>query len=730
MPLSIAEVNYSYPIGPTVGSTDISTSQNISGKSIDAILDAYKKLFSNYGEVANALFEKMKLILGKKSNGTLDLKNISNIFDDDNIISNAYNYKECKEGIKAYKFYLKEAITKLCDLYDIIDEAELALTNLNNISENNEDTLNDKAHVFITKLECCDKQAQDIIKAFMEYSIVKNLTVSKEINYHDGVSKHSNEQIDHRTYECVEKAYRSLNDMIDKTTGLNSISDLQKIQTEKQAVERTYVTSYYCKKDENELVDKYDLLAQIKVECKDGKPDSTTSNIALFDELTLLEKLQYIRIYYSDTSASRYVYPEDNRYGYPCIEPTKSQDAIEDTKELGHIEMFYLGYIINRDGPINALASFLEIKTTAIKSQIKVLMERVKAIKTYSNLLQKGFEEFSRVATNYGEKNEKTDRNSIPHAAFYIYRYLSTSATRCFYYINNEPYIVIQYSNAKKGEFCKDEGKDIDQPNGTSHPSPSNYYILVKANDDGIKAFVSFLDKNITYVDPGDSQKDYHERVLDILFTKKYGKDDDKYGENKVSVNDNNYGCKYNDSRYYHIFLEAVSESSFSYFIRMDDKDKVWSSPEWHHDDEKDKEKSGDGWHCYWWINREDRTVTCDGNNVRFKQIPENELPKELDIAKVSGSTITEVPWQDGMSWNKLTPAMDNDDLKAQELSSFVSMWETQFNTIIANYKTGLDQQEKEISTLQKKIQTFDATSTNFRNKAFTVYNKIVNKIK
>ena len=46
------------------------------------------------------------------------------------------------------------------------------------------------------------------------------------------------------------------------------------------------------------------------------------------------------------------------------------------------------------------------------------------------------------------------------------------------------------------------------------------------------------------------------------------------------------------------------------------------------------------------------------------------------------------------------------------------------------NYKTCLDQQEKEITTLQKKIQTFDATTTNFRNKAFTVYNKIVNKIK
>ena len=402
-------------------------------------------------------------------------------------------------------------------------------------------------------------------------------------------------------------------------------------------------------------------------------------------------------------------------------------------------EMFYLGYIMDRDGPINALASFLEIKTTAIKTQIKVLMERIKAIKAYTNLLRKGFEQFSTVAADYGNaENKPFDRPTIPRAAFYIYRYLSSSATRCFYYIDGTPYIMVQYSHANTGEFCKDNGKE---PDSTAvddwNESPSKYYILVKADDDGIDTFIDFLNNlpttfdglaytpnpQMATIDPGDPKKDYYERILDLLFTKTYA--------SQPANRDNNYSCKYNDDRYYHIFLKDVNtdETSFSYYFIMDEyikKDKdVWDANDtWQRNGNKDK------WRCYWC--KTQPRVYCDGTNVRFKKIEDKyALPKKLDVPKAAGTNVTDFNWNDyGMSWNDLTPDPDSDSAKKSALTSFMGIWKGNFETQIANYKTCLDQQEKEITTLQKKIQTFDATTTNFRNKAFSVYNKIVNKIK
>jgi|GEM_PF-3013969 len=839
MSISITDVNYSYPIASTIGSKEVSTNQDISGNSIKAICQAYEKLFGIVKEdsnstikgiegKANQLLVYVNEILGK--NYSLDqLEDIATIFDEDAIISKSLNenneYLECKEGLKAYKFYLKEVLTKLYNLHAVIEDAKDTIEDLEKLTADTEETLNNEAHRLITKLQIYDQQSQDLLKAFTEYSVVKNLTVTQNITYNDG-SSDKTDQVDHRTYECVEKAYRSLDNLIDKTTGrsvgeykhpswlvsvlgnkwlsekgtewlktdvawtwlvdnyktystegkawlqteagvnwLNTttgeafktatnnatdqpneddilIHTLYGIQTEKQNVSRTYKTSYYKTNGYNATktyADKYDLSAQIEQEIDSESSPTTLSGMALFDELTLLEKLQYIKIYYSDSKNQRYVYPEDNKIGYPCIKSPASTDALNDTKELGQVEMFYLGYVINRDGPINALASFLEIKTTAIKTQIKVLMERIKAIKAYSTLLRKGFEEFSSVAENYGAKNKPFGRPTIPRAAFYIYRYLSSSATRCFYYIDDTPYIMVQYSHANTGEFCEDNGKGPDSTAADDwNESPSKYYILVKADDNGIDAFVKFLNnlptnKNFwtndptnpqtATIDPGDPQKDYYERILDLLFTETYASQPDN--------RNNNYSCKYNDDRYYHIFLKDVNtdETSFSYYIRMDDyieKDKdVWGdNSTWQHKGDKGK------WRCYWC--KTQPRVYCDGTNVKFEKIEDKyDLPKKLDVPKAAGTNATQWNWNEyKMAWNNLSPDTGNDSANKSALSSFMGIWKGNFETQIANYKTCLDQQEKEITTLQKKIQTFDATTTNFRNKAFTVYNKIVNKIK
>ena len=241
MSISITDVNYSYPIAPTIGSEEISATQEIDNKkNIDGIYDAYNNLFTDYRSKADSLLDTVNSVLGRTTESTkISFKNLKNsediaaIFDEDDIISNALagnEYLESKEGLKAYKFYLKEVLTKLCDLHKIIDgittddpsekTATNALNALKNLTAVTEEMLNDKAHTLISELQIYDKQVQNILKAFTEYSVVKNLTVTKNIKYNDGISNRM-EKVDHRTYECIETSYRSLDNLIDKTNVLD-----------------------------------------------------------------------------------------------------------------------------------------------------------------------------------------------------------------------------------------------------------------------------------------------------------------------------------------------------------------------------------------------------------------------------------------------------------------------------------------------------------------------------
>ena len=139
MSISITDVKYSYPIVSTIGSKEVSTNQKISENSIKAICQAYEKLFGIVKEDSNSTIkgiieEKANQLLGYvneilgKTYSLDNLKDIAAIFDQDDIISKSLNenneYLECKEGLKAYKFYLKEVLTKLYNLHAVIEDAK------------------------------------------------------------------------------------------------------------------------------------------------------------------------------------------------------------------------------------------------------------------------------------------------------------------------------------------------------------------------------------------------------------------------------------------------------------------------------------------------------------------------------------------------------------------------------------------------------------------------------
>ena len=60
---------------------------------------------------------------------------------------------------------------------------------------------------------------------------------------------------------------------------------------------------------------------------------------------------------------------------------------------------------------------------------------------------------------------------------------------------------------------------------------------------------------------------------------------------------------------------------------------------------------------------------------------------------------------------------------------SIVKNWTTTYDTVIGNVQTQLESVNKSIESLRNKINTFDTSASNFRNKAYTIYNKTVNSI-
>ena len=115
--------------------------------------------------------------------------------------------------------------------------------------------------------------------------------------------------------------------------------------------------------------------------------------------------------------------------------------------------------------------------------------------------------------------------------------------------------------------------------------------------------------------------------------------------------------------------------------------------------------------------------------NENYVEQAKAHLPKELDVTRVDVSSALK-SFPGGLSWNDITPdeGFDAEKMKPS-WQTIVNTWTSLYDTTIANYKSQLEYCQKSISSLRKKGNTFDSMSSNFRNKAYTIYNKIVNKI-
>ncbi len=670
---------YNYPI-PSIGSDDIANSKVdfTTSTSIKDICDAYKKLFyppdeldskevGLYYNICNKLLAQFNKILGKlgtNRNYNFNLNEglpLEEIFDENELSAN------CKEGKKSYQYYLRQIINNLNSLNATLINAQNTIKQLENLTASTEQNLNNKSHSLITTLHILDNSAQDIIKKFSEYAVVKQITsYTKTLSYDipiDISNLDFNKFFDGTTpesYEVIEPAYKDLNsEELSKLNNIESLNDLRNLQTEKQFRVRKTVYAYIS--NDAMATNKYDPLAQLEVkyhteENPEKGKSSELSNIKLFDELTLLEKLEYIVLYYKHNTEP-YIFPNDDVFGYPCVKPNDSASATEDTNEIGNLELFYIGYIINRNGPIDAFASFMEIKSSAIRQQITLLSYRVKALKFYLNLVNRGLEEM--------QKSQSDGDNPIPVSSYYILRYVAANTTRTLMYLKDEegnylkdkneneltdPYIVLQYSSDSPS---KEHTKEINDT--TYHLTHDNSYILIKATNDGINEFIS--------------QCNNCNKKLDNIFSNEVN---NSFSDSIIGTN---------------IYKEVESGNNAL-------------------------------------------KLTCENYNVLFLHFTDEnsslkQLPKELETSKVDVSKVTG-KFADNLTWDNVP---SNKDEKSS-WTTFINTWKSCFDTCIENEKSQLEYVEKSISSLRQKINTFDQTSTNFRNKAYTIYNNIINKTK
>lgn len=863
MSLNVSNVRYPYAIG-TIGCQAIGASATIeANSSLQDIYDAYKEIFDKYNAMHTALLGQLNHVLEQLDghprfyDGKLKLEDIFNdnhIFDEPNLDAG-----QCKEGAKAYKYYLKDIITQLNALYSWNEKAKNFLEQLELLIQKSSESYIE-AHALISQLDIADEHAQEAIKAFTEHAVSKTLTVTKNVVYNDGITDKTDTSTEN--YQTYESEYdgvltKSAPDAAEYTyasklaDSYDSLEDLRALTTAKFTVTRTITTTCYKDKTKEDLADKYDDLAYREMVTEENASSSTISAIALFDELPLLDKLKYITVYYKKIEpqeqtnpVSRYVFPEDAKIGFPCVQPKASTSPTDDTNEIGQLEMFYIGYLVDRDGPVNALASFMEVKTVAIKAQIVLLSYRVKALQYYTNLLNKGLEKL-----NESQAEEQDKLQPIPVVSYNILRYLSANITRSLQYLKDadgnfledgegnaltNPYLVIQYQGDKPG--TGEGGYEKNDPNAPYHLTKNNFYVLIEATEEGISSFLNwepnstidvwkcfdkcFTDTTLKYTIGWSNESTVGSSILGdkiamrTYFTTEPTKENElkingltplpatissyldegvlketkqieisrqeirfivnvhgkriatagitpgkeitivgnkiTIGEDEIVINATECLCD-----------EATGIISFKggkidvtgkgYTIAVGEDGTVTTiggvdiknncanstitetitvekNPEYQPPSGQEEPPTVTGQYVETTTTFVDPTIDASERNffLKFDSVNASKafLSKELEVSRLDVSSLTGD--YAGFPWNK--PPADKNKYKAL-WQNFISLWTTQYDTAIANQRSQLEYVQKSINSLRKKIDTFDSMSSNFRSKAYTIYNKIVNKV-
>lgn len=476
-----------------------------STQSVEARSNSVKSIESTYSDFSSGgIYETKRDKLLNQLNAVLSLVPSSEKYsfsDNGNLpIDTIFNKCKlsninCNEGKKAYAYYLKEVLQKLNQLNQGILKGQEALKALNNC------TTEDQIKNYKTTLEIQSDLVKNCLNELTKYTVIQTLNTTRESKRNNLSNVETTTKSETTSETNYEIRYKDISSNDFPTAVPDSLEKLRNLTTDKEFGSQTITTTLKNKETGTitNLNDKWGF--NVTARSKYSINETKSSLIASFDELILLDKLKYIIVYYKNNS-NPYYYPSDPKTGIPCMSredlkkyvpdedgdssnknelqslgiiPSDANAPKTDDVEVGAVELFYVGYLGNSQGAINALAKFMEIKSVALLTQITQQSYRIKALKLYLKMLENGLQELNK---SYNTKSG--DEDGISKETYLALKYAAANQTRTLITINDEDYdedyIVMQLDK-----------------NGTTDNyqlSNNNAYILVKATTDGIKEFL------------------------------------------------------------------------------------------------------------------------------------------------------------------------------------------------------------------------------------------------
>ena len=365
MSINLNDIKYNNPNHVFVTKLGSATIDNASVNTIQDMLDRYKKIFNDDGlldgkesgkEYRDLVLDELKKItkiedfyvkeIDRTVPANVDniLKYTNHFYASAKTVNGSLIDENCLEGYRAYSFYLEKIILLLKKLNDAINQGQAAIKEIEDLvieeglrhipaNQNVEEYINDKVRELSANLYLADKAIAD---AKVEFESC--------LKYNEDTKSW-----DQSSYGVSEA----------KFTEPSSLDNLR----------------------------------GIRVAVSNANDPNDAHKITCFSELNLLDRLRYIRYYYKivleGTDSDYQIFPDDPEKGYPCVPDVKSTTDTKSTESMGGFELFYVGYLVDRDGSIDAYSSCLEAKSKAITDNISLQSKHIEAYNQYLSFVNR-----------------------------------------------------------------------------------------------------------------------------------------------------------------------------------------------------------------------------------------------------------------------------------------------------------------------------------------------------
>lgn len=668
---------YTYPVPKLAAGTPIieATQGTIT---INNVYDKYVELFGdsgvggNYGKYLEEALVRLKKILNSGygiSDGKIDTNNLETTFTNlksDGFYTEAQRFdiernggtiiekhwidENCREGFLAYRYYLKTIISILDRIHNYLVGGREALKELKDEIDS------DAAHPLITQLEINEKLMYEEFQKLSTY-----YKYNQDTKQWDQVVLFNKAALD-----TPHKA-----DYSDEDEEKNDTKNFFNSQSWRVHMSGGFST-----------------FRALTVKCTDSGTSGTKVQdipFSVFNSVTLLDRLWYIRryyfwIFYNGTKDTDYsVFPNDVDTGYPCLPNKEKTKSTEDTKSLGALELFYVGYLIDRDGPINAVASFFEVKVAALRNNLELMSKKITALNAYLENINYGMDKLNESQTN--KKKDVGEKPVIPEDTVCIFTYLCCQKMYNLFEAGNMKHFVI--SSIYDGDSAK------------------NHYIVPVEKEKGFGKRVDVYDKY------NNTSKDYTYplRVLHGHHFSEGGGTDTHETIPYINLTD--------------LKTESISSTAGTFTVRMEKKD--WDSNPFKCSVGHTEKSCGQ--HTQKTEHFAENGCALGGDGVGFRTFTEKfTVPTELEVQSILPESVKY--YKNAMNKSVI------DSLSTDDYNAMIESWTNAFSNKTQYINTAIDTINTDVSVDRSKIDTFDSLTSTFRSRAQDTYLNIVSNIR